>query len=489
MNVGTPKEIPFAHAEPQVARKQSHDAQGKGRFSGSSLDFIIKSLENVKLSHTCSLCKHVNERCYVRERKISVLPIILSKSCPLYHEDCVERLMAKPLSNSEERQQWLAHIFEVSTPLYKPQWNGSEFVCKIKKSELERQIPYFGAPMTFSFDDRPDVTIALGFKGIPWIYCSNPEVSAEIKQGEQQLNVVYRYGMQTIKFATVSKKDGETFKPDPLKLIKFELSNFINFLNGLPEGLENFLDNPDNVSDSFEMYFDPLGDIHAINPPTRPFMWCEPATQDLSGAGQLDRDDKRIEGNLHNSKAMDSAAASDIDAINKPSLPDDDIEGYSASQSNTRWQDDLSFKLTVTDPDNSKTYAQLGGFAFKEGETMNGVFSHGACIADFALRETTQYIQFAKNFNSALEKMSSDELLTIRIKPEIGPLPTYRGKSFQQVVYEWLMDPSSDTAFGETMANAFGLSLNAEPQIALFLSIAISHNATQVLLSPDPHVR
>ena len=488
MNVGIPKEKPFAHAESQVARKQSHDPKGKGRYSGSSLDFIIKSLENVKLSHRCKLCEHVNPKC-VRERNIRPLPIILSKTCPLYHKECVERLMAKPLSNSEGVQQCLADMFEVSTPLYKPQWNGSEFVCKIKKSELERQIPYFGAPMTFSFDDRPDVTIALGFKGVPWIYCSNPEATAEIKQGEQQLNVVYRYGMQTIKFATVSKKDGKTFKPDPLQLIKFELSNFINFLKGLPEGLENFLDNPDNVSDSFEMYFDPLGDIHAINPPTRPFMWCEPATQDLSGAGQLDRDDKRIEGNLHNSKAMDSAAASDIDAINKPSLPEDDIEGYCASQSNSRWQDDLSFKLTVTDPDNSKTYAQLGGFAFKEGETMIGVFSDGACAADSALRETKEYIQFAKNFNSALEEMSSDELLTIRIKPEIGPLPTYRGKPLQQVVYECLMDPSSNTAFGNTMAKAFGLSLSAEPQIALFLSCAISHNATQALLSPDPHVR
>lgn len=488
MNVGTPKAIPFAHAQPQVAREQSHDAQRKGHFSDSSLDFITESLANLNLSHTCSLCKHVNERC-VRDRKISVLPIILSKACPLYHKNCVDLLMAKPLSNSDERQQSLAHIFEVSTPLYKPQWNGSEFVCKIKKSELERQIPYFGAPMTFSFDGRPDVTIALGFKGVPWIYCSNPEDSAEIKPDVQQLNIVYRYGMLSVELKHPFKMDRETFKPYVLHSIKMLLSTFIKLFEKLPEGLEDFLNNPDNVPDSFEMYFDTLGDIHAINPPTRPFMWCEPATQDLSGAGQLDRDDKRIEGNCHNSEAMDRTAARDVDAINKPSLPDDDIEGYSASQSITRWQDDLSFQLTVTDPDNSKTYARLGGFAFKEGNSMAGVFSHGACIADLALRETTQYIQFAKNFNKALKNMSSDELLTIRIKPEIGALPTYHGKSFRQVTYDWLMNPSSDTPFGQTMADIFGIPCVEDPQTAFFLSYAISDNVTRTLLSPDLHVR
>ena len=488
MNVGTPKVIPSAHAQPQAAREQSHNAQRMGHCSVSSLDFILESMANLKLGPRCSLCEHAHAK-YVRERKISSLPIILSKTCPLYHNDCVELLMAKPFSNREEIQQSLAHIFERSTPLYKPQWNRSEFVCKIKKSELERQIPYFSAPMTFSFHGRPDVTIALGFKGVPWIYCSNPEGAVEIKQDEQQLNIVYRYGMQNMLLKSPFKMDRETFKPYLLQCIKFRLSNFINFLEELPEGLEDFLNDPDNVPDSFEMYFDTLGDIHAINPPTRPFMWCEPATQDLRVAGQLDRDDNRMEGNCHNSEAMATTAASDIDAINKPSYPYDDIEDYSASQSITRWQDDLSFQLTVTDPDNSKTYAQLGGLAFKEGKSMTGVFSHGACIADMALRETTQYIQFARNFINALENMSSDELLTIRIKPEIGPLPTYRGKLFKRALSEWLINPSSDTPFGQTMADVFGVSFDKDPQVALYLTNEIYQNVTQTMLSPDPHVR
>ena len=488
MKVGAQKVIPLAQAQPQAAREQSHDAQKMGRFSVSPLDFITESLAKVELGHRCRLCEHVNAIC-VRERKIRALPIILSKMCPLYHEDCAQLLMAKPFYNSEETQQSLAHVFKGSTPLFKPQWNGSEFVCKIKKSELERQIPYFGAPMTFSFHDRPDVTIALGFKGVPWIYCSNPEDSAEIKPDGQQLNIVYRYGMQSLRLKHPFKMDRETFKPYGLHSIKILLSTFIKLFEKLPEGLEDFLNNPDNVPDSFEMYFDTLGDIHAINPPTRPFMWCEPATQYLRVAGQLDRDDNRTEGNCRNSEAMASTAASDIDAINRPSHPYDEIEDYSASQSTTRWQDDLSFQLTVTDPDNSTTYAQLGGLAFKEGKSVTCVFSDGACIADVALRETTEYIQFAKNFNKALENMSSDELLTIRIKPEIGPLPTYREKSFRHVVSEWLKNPSSGTPFSQTMAKIFGVFFDICPQKALYLSNAIYQNATQTLFSPDPHVR
>ena len=488
MNVDNPKVIPFAHGQPQAAREQSHDGQRMGHFSVSPLDFITESLANVKLSYRCSLCEHAHAK-YVRERKISALPIILSKTCRIYHADCVDLLMAKPFSDSEGIQQSLGRIFEGSTPLYKPQWNGSEFVCKIKKSELERQIPYFGAPMTFSFHDRPDVTIALGFKGIPWIYCSNPEDSAEIKPDEQLLNIVYRYGMQNMLLKPPFKMDRETFKPYVLHSIKILLSTFIKFFEKLPEGLEDFLNNPDNVPDSFEMYFDTLGDIHAINPPTRPFMWCEPATQDLSVAGQLDRDDNRTEGNCRNSEAMATTAASDIDAINKPSHPYDEIEDYSASQSTTRWQDDLSFQLTVTDPDNSKTYAQLGGLAFKEGKSVTCVFSQGACIADVSLRDTTEYIQFAKNFNNALENMSSDELLTIRIKPEIGPLPTYHEKSFKHVISEWLMNPSTGTPLGQTMAEIFGVSFDRSPQKAFYLSNAIYQNVNQALFFPGPHVR
>ena len=477
-----------ASTEMRVLEPRSPDSQDpyqQAKFHGVCVSAhvsksMIESFAEITLRDSCTLCKDVKD---VRDRKVSGLPILLSK-CMSYHPACLEFLMNESCSHTEESQQSDARISRCPSPLYKPEWNGSEFVCKIQKSELDRQAPYVGAPMTFSFDDRPDVTIALGFKGIPWIYCSNPESLGEKKQDLDRLTIVYRNGVCSSTFRCPSDMDKDHYRQLILQTLKLKLSFFLNLTPQLPEGrLKEYMENPQNIPDSFEMYFDTIGDVHAINPPTRPFMWCEPVTQaeNVSVAAAQDSRYKYSGCKQPNPEDIVNSTSGVISGKKSCSFPDDD---GSAHEAITRWQDEISFKLTVADPDN-RTHAQLNGLTFKEGVDGMGIFSCGASVADTKLRETKKYIQFARDFNQIVGAIASDELLTIRIKPEIGAVHEEPQQLFKNFLIHKFENLSPDSEVDQFLAAHLDKCRDSEGEIPEFVINSWCNIIEQCYVAPD----
>ena len=489
MNVNPPPETSPAQTPLQHFQAQSQEAQFMGnRVSDPEIKSLIGALTKQTLNDRCMLCRNVRD---VRDRKVSSLPIILSKRTPLYHKACSESLMNKALPHSEQDQQSSLRISGTPSPLFAPEWDGDEFVCKIQKSELERQAPYVGVPMTFSFDDRPDVTVALGFKGIPWIFCSNPEDSQETRQDVLRLTIVYRYFMQSTLYTLPPDMDREMSRELSLQWLKFDLSSFIDFSSNLPDNLKDFLKNPENFPDSLEMYFDPLGDIHAVNPPMRPFMWCEPVQQGAKkvpvAVGEANVVVRHADGKRRNPEDMDDAVASKISARQNHPFPcgNVDVDKGSAPRVDTPCQDDLSFQLRVTDPEDNKTYAQLGGLTFKEGESSVGIFSNGATVADFSGQQRIEYMHFAKNFNYALETMASNELLTIRIKPEIGAVIRKPEQSFESYLKNQLSTHSADSDSKKIMATFVDRFRGRDGEILPWFFNAFINGVRQTIYTPD----